>query len=334
MTHTKIAIVAFDGCLASSIALPREMLSAANDYSRVNKSSTLSSIDIVAATRYVRCAGNTTIKSDSLLKDMAGFDLIILPALWRNPLTAINKQRKIIKQLPHWYSKNAQICAVGSASFLLAEAGLLDRRAATTHWVQAKLFSRRYPLVNYQKDFLITQSDRIYCAASVNSLADLTIHFIENIYGQLCAQHVETNFSPEARTPFSASFYNESDKKNSHQSNDHDIARLLSWLEENIAQKHSNLNMAQALNLSERALNRRFKKVTGQSPQAWLETTRMSYAKKLLRQTQLSLNDIAEDSGYSDRSYFSKRFKKYIGLSPIRYRQTLRKKLIDRPDDF
>ncbi len=324
-TPANIIILALDGCLASSIGLPKEMLSAANDFARVTRSPKRANIQIAGKTRQIECAGGITLRADLLIKELSSIDLVIIPALWRNPLTAINKQEKIIQQLPDWYAEGAQICAVGSASFLLAEAGLLDQRAATTHWVQAELFSRRYPLVKYQKDFLITQSDRIYCAASVNALADLTIHFVEQIYGKTCAQHVETNFSPEARTPFSANVYNEPTKRQNIAASDSDIARLTAWLRENISSPFTNQQLANLLNTSERSFSRRFKKVMHDSPQNWLTTARMNHAKKLLKNTSLPINDIAIECGYVDRNHFDKRFKQHVGHSPAKYRDSLLK---------
>lgn len=326
ITKARIVMLASEGCLSSSISFPKEIQQAANDYVKVKGDSTVTELLIAAPTRFVECAGGIKIRADILLSELNQVDLLILPALWRNPLTVINKQRKIIEQLPVWYRSGSILCAVGSASFMLAEAGLLDRRAATTHWVQADLFTRRYPLVKYQKDFLITQSERIYCAASVNSLVDLTIHFIELFYGKACAQHVQANFSPEARSPYSANLYHDSAKQRNLTDIDEDITRLQDWLKENIAMPHNNGSLARLLNLSERALSRRFRAATGQPPQVWLESERISYARELLRKTDLSISEIATESGYPDRNYFSRRFKKLMAMSPMDYRTNLLKK--------
>ena len=126
--------------------------------------------------------------------------------------------------------------------------------------------------------------------------------------------------------PFSASLYDDAQKRTKSDSSDRDIARLIDWLQENISQPHSNASLAKLLKLSERALNRRFQKATKQSPQVWLEATRITHAKSLLKKTQLTISEVAAESGYPDRSYFARRFKKNVGISPVNYRTKLLKK--------
>lgn len=85
---------------------------------------------------------------------------------------------------------------MGTGSYLLAEAGLLDGKPATTHWNYFEQFSQRYPAVDLKSRHLITQSDNIYCVGSVNSIADLMVHMVEEWFGSRIARAVENQFSP------------------------------------------------------------------------------------------------------------------------------------------
>ena len=215
---------------------------------------------------------------------------------------------------------------MGTGSCLLAEAGLLSGKPATTHWNYFEQFSRRYPDVDLKTHHLITQSENIYCVGSVNSIADLMVHIVEEWFGSRIAKAVENQFSPEIRQSFGAAAYqNEADS--SH--HDEAVLEAQQWLQENLPSPVSMTALASHLKLGSRTLNRRFKKATGMSPQAYLQTLRIAAAKDLLKHSNLSVGDIAWQLGLQDVSYFSQLFRRHNGMSPLRYREAVRGKLFD-----
>lgn len=324
----EIAFIAYDHCLSSSIALPMEMYRAAVDSSSALTKKVYNTPVVYANKRRILCAGGLNIVTDKHPRYLENPDLIILPAIWRNPLLVVRQHGYLISLLKAWNERGIKICAVGSSSFFLAEAGLLNQRAATTHWSQSDVFRRKYPLVQLKKDFLITQSKNLYCAASVNSVADLMIHFIELLFEPSIAQKVEANFSPEVRSSYATSLFN--DEKHSRHA-DEDMIRLQHWLHENFKQLTSNQDMANMLGISTRTLNRRFKATTHKSPSKYLQQLKIDHAKDLLNHSNLSIADIAVQCGFNDMSYFCSCFKHLTSMSASTYRDAVKAKLFSSP---
>ena len=329
-----IAFIAFDNCLASSICLPYEMLNAASESALASPKlrrqliptsrSHDQAIQILGKNRRIHCAGAMTLNTSAHPNTIENADLIILPAIWRNPLAVMNKNRYLMNLLKQWNEKGIMLCAVGTSSCFFAEAGLLNQRPATTHWAFFDYFQKKYPQVQLKRDFLLTRSDNIYCAGSVNSVADLIIYFIEKLFDKSIAKKVETNFSPEIRRSYTSSMYNEQ-QHNRH--SDEDIVRLQNWLDENHANAIDINDMKNMLGISTRSLNRRFKEATQQTPLQYLTALRIKHASELLKQSNLSIFEIAQETGFSDANYFSTLFKKHSAMSPMRYREAVKGKL-------
>ena len=312
----QIAFIAYDNCLASSVSLASEMISAAIDAQTSATRELMPLPGIYGSRRKIRCAGGIEISTQAHPKAIASPDIIFLAAIWRNPLSVVRKQQYLIPLLKRWADNGTNICAI--------EAGLLDQKAATTHWTQLDKFKQRYPAVKIQKDFLITRSDNIYCAASINSIADLMIYFIESLHGKKIAQKVEANFSPEVRKSYATSLYIDQERK-SH--SDEDIVRLQHWMRENFKQAISSTNMAQMMDMSVRTLNRRFKLATNSTPNYYLQQLKVEYAKALLKNSNLSIGEIAQQCGFCDASHFSSVFKRFMAITAGDYRSAVKAKL-------
>ncbi len=265
--------------------------------------------------------------ADDNLADDVNYDVIYVPALWRNPRSIIKKNQALVDWLRLQYESGAILNATGTGVCFVAETGLLNGSAATTHWHYFDQFARDYPEVNLKRQHFITESGRIYCAGSINALMDLTIHHVHRFLGHSIADHLARHFSAEVRQPFDRLRFDQS-KSDLHP--DEEILQVQLWLENNIAK--SNLNMrevADLFGLSQRSLNRRFKEATGTTPIEYLQRLRHTEACELLKKSNLAVGDIAARVGISDASYFSKLFKRRSDLSPNEYRTTTRAKLFN-----
>lgn len=322
------AAALYPQALATSITLPLEILQAASEMASV-KHRGVSQVRLILAApdrKQVKLGSGVVLKPEVAFADLPPLDLLLLPAIWRNPLPALTAAGDWLQWLRDQAEKGTRICSVGTSSFLLAEAGLLDGRPATTHWNYFDQFTQRYPAVDLKSRHLITQSDNIYCVGSVNSIADLMIHIVEEWFGSQIARAVENQFSPEIRNRFSAAAY-----QNEADSSHHDelVAQAQQWLQSNITAPLSITRLAQKLRLSSRTLNRRFKRATGMTPLSYLQSLRIAEAKDLLRHSNLSVGEIAWRQGIHDVSYFSQLFRKYSGMSPLKYREAVRGKLFN-----
>ncbi|MGS2717567.1 GlxA family transcriptional regulator [Eionea flava] len=313
--------------LSTSMSWPADMLNAANQAAkRLCPNKPPFELITTAVT-------SSPIHSDHLpfslspshtLDDIPSADIIYLPALWRNPQPILAKSRLLTPWLQHHYEQGALINGVGTGCCFMAEAGLLDHKPATTHWYYFDQFQRRYPMVKLKRQHFITQASNLYCAASINSLADLTIHFIQQFFNQAVAQHVERHFSHEVRRAYEKVSYFEADNINH---SDEEILQIQLWIKTNLSRPMNVDDMAQQCNMSKRNFSRRFKEATDKTPLNYLQDVRMDTACDLLQSSNLFIGDIADKVGYSDVSHFAQIFRKKMALSPSDYRTTVRAKL-------
>lgn len=322
----RTAALLYPQALATSITLPLEILQAAAQMARVrNRHARAIELRLAAQTPGpVQLYSGITLAADSNIESLSALDLLIIPGIWRDPRSVLARTREWSGKLRELAESGTRICAVGTGTWLLAEAGLLDNRAATTHWNYFEQFARRYPRVNLKSRHLITQADNIYCVGSVNSIADLAVHIAESWYGSGIARAVENQFSPEIRRSFRAAAYQTGTDSSHH---DEAVLQAQQWLRDNLSQGASIAELAEQFGLSPRTLNRRFRQATGSSPQQWLQRLRVSEARDLLRHSNLSLSEIAWQLGFQDVSHFGKLFRERSGMSPGRYRQAVRGKL-------
>lgn len=319
--------------LATSITLPIEMLrSAAAMQQAAKRSSQTLSINLLSQTPETLSLSGMTLTGVPLPKSLPEGSTVFIPALWRNP-------RKVLGQLQptiDWLAKvaaNHRLAAVGTGVCLLAEAGLLRGRVATTHWHYFEPFSQHYPDVKLARDRFITRSDNIYCTASINATAELTAFFIQELFGVKVAQTVERHFFHEIRAPKT-----QARLQTTPAGSNELVAMALGLLDETVArlihtQGHTPINIqaiANELDVSVRSLNRHFQEALSTTPMEYIQQKRLEHAEELLKTSNLSIGDIANLSGFQDPQYFAKRFRKSFSVSPRQYRITVRAKLFDQ----
>ena len=267
-----VVFVLTDNMLAAGTMLPIEMWRAA-EQTRIGASDKRSADQLkVITTATQTCAVHTQAGMDLVpacsIEDVDAADVVYLPALWRNPKPVLRKNAALSPWLRQLFEQACLLAAVGTGCCFLAEAGLLDGKSATTHWHYLDQFQAAYPRVLLKRDYFITQSGSIYCAASVNALADVTVYLIERFYGREIAAHVERNFSHEIRRPYDKYRYFDGDDL---QHSDESIVEVQLWMKRHIADSIPMATIATRFGLSQRSLNRRFRKASGTCP--WSSTT-------------------------------------------------------------
>lgn len=325
----QIVFLLSDNMLATSTTLPMEMLLTAQSASQRGQHRQTSTLGLELSTaslngQSVVSRSGLRLTPDFSLAEAPSPDLVYVPGLWRNPRPVIRRSAEILSWLREQYQNGALISAVGTGCCFLAEAGLLEGKPATTHWHYFDQFQRDYPEVLLKRQYFITQAGNLYCAASVNSLADLTVHFIQRLYGKAIASHVERHFSHEIRRSYENSGYFEQ-AKSRHP--DEDIVQVQLWLQDNYPREVSLAQVASRFGMSTRTLNRRFKAATGQTPLEYLQEIRINNARDLLKTSNLTIGEITDKVGYQDTGYFTTLFKKQLAITPSEYRATVRAKL-------
>lgn len=328
MTH--ICILALPGTLGSSLSLPLEMLNAADEQLRLSRRKSGITLEIVGVDAgTITAAGGLGLCVDRPYREIRRTDLIVIPTRWRRPLRPVADQPHLLRWLQRMVAGGAHICTGGTGSFLVAEAGLLDGRPATTHWHYFEEFAARFPAVDLKTQYLITEADGLYCAGSVNAMADMMVHLIGEYWGTTVAHRVERQFSPEIRRPFHSHAYRVGHDR-LHR--DEAIAFAQSWLIKNLQQPIGNADLVRVAGLSERSFHRRFRQATGKTPLRYLRELRLDSARDLLRNSNLSVEEIAQEVGYADTSYFCRLFRQHSGQTPAEYRRAVRAKLFSVED--
>lgn len=319
-----MTLLGLPGALTSSLSLPLEMFVGAHQVAVAQRHAAAPlTHQLVGKGEFVTTSSGLSLRLDADWETVTATDLIIVPSLWRDPRGHLRRQRDLLPWLRHHAANGALICAVGTGTFLVAEAGLLDDHPGTTHWFYLDRFAQRYPKVQLKRRHLITQAGNLYCAGSVNSVADLAIHFIDRYYGPQTARSVEAQFSPEIRRPFAEHAYAEG---HSDVHGDELMIEAQSRLRAG-GDPVSVADLADQLGISVRTLNRRFRQATGLTPQEYVLRQRLDVARELLRTSNLSITEVAAAVGYSDSAYFARLFRQQMKQSPRDFRTAVRGKL-------
>lgn len=322
----KIALMLYDHMLSTSVSLPVEMLRAGEAFAlRKNKTAKQLSIELVGENLSpVTTRALIKIQPDVDIEFANNPDFIFIPSLWRNPRPLLKKYPKIISWLKNKWLDGATLIGGGTGVCFIAESGVLDGMPATTHWHYVEPFKRAYPKVKLKPDFFITQSERMYCAASLNALADIVVHIIHQTYGEEAAQHVERNFSHEIRKPYEEQRYLEG-AVDRHP--DELITQIQFWMRTNLSSTISLNDLASNFSISQRTFARRFKVATGETPLEYWKKIRLEAAQELLSSSNLSIQEVAFQIGYQDQANLTRLFKQVLNITPRAYRATVRKKL-------
>jgi len=216
------------------------------------------------------------------------------------------------------HRRGARICSVCAGAFLLAETGLLNERAATTHWALADTFAQRFPRVRLDVAKLLIEDGDLLTAGGVMAWIDLGLRLIEGLMGPEVMLATARMFlvDPAGREQ---RFYSSPTPRLGH--GDRAILAVQQWLQSHYAAAISVAAMARTAGLGERTFLRRFRRATGQTPTSYLQQQRVIRARELLELSGHSIDEIAWRVGYADPSAFRKIFQRIVGLSPGAYRQ-------------
>ena len=197
----RIAALIHSNALASSVTLPMELSMAAGQaagqvFDADNHVSLVS-----PEGGKITTSGGLTVETKAI-DSVGALDLLVISAIWRDPRRVLTKHPSLVPFIRRTAESGAAIAAVGTGSFLLAETGLLRRKAATTHWFWFDEFAKRYPEIDLRRDQLIVQSNNLYCAGSVNSISDLLVYLMGGFYNPEVARRIDANKPDYEATSF------------------------------------------------------------------------------------------------------------------------------------
>lgn len=213
----------------------------------------------------------------------------------------------------------ARIVSVCSGSLLLAEAGLLDGRAATCHWGRTPILASRYPGVHWDPDVLHTRDGNVYTSAGVTTGIDLALVLVEEDMGTTTALSVARELVVYMRRPGSQSQF--SAPLTAQYDGPSPVQKLCAAIAADPARSWRVSQMAEFACTTERTLARQFAKLTGLSPARFVEVARLDAARGMLETSQSSLEAVAQATGLTDAQTLRRVFRRHMGLAPAEYRR-------------
>lgn len=219
------------------------------------------------------------------------------------------------------YQNGARIASLCTGAFVLGAAGLLDGRRATTHWAHTDALSTRHPEALVDPDVLYTDNGQVLTAAGKAAAVDLCLHLVNLDHGAAIANTVARRLVvPPHRDGGQAQFVTTPIQV----SGDHQLARLLAWVQERLDQPLTVTDLARQVSTSPRNLGRQFRAVTGQAPIQWLLTQRVRRAQELLESTDQSIEAVAVATGMGTATTLRRQFKRIVGVPPDSYRRSFK----------
>jgi transcriptional regulator GlxA family with amidase domain len=280
---------------------------------------------LVCGTAPVVSAGPMRIATDYGIVDLDGADTIVVPG--RNDVTA-GTSDDVLRALKSAYARGTRIASICSGAFTLAEAGLLDGRRATTHWLAADLFRATYPAVDLDPDVLYVDEGQVLTSAGASAGLDLCLHMVASDYGAAVAAYAaRLAVAPLHRSGGQAQFILRNTAAAKHIAERTELDDVLAWIEQQAHRELTLRDIADRAATSVRTLNRRFQAETGQTPMQWLTGVRVRHAQQLLESTAHGVEKIGRDVGFSSPANFREQFRRLAGVAPQSYRNTFRDRL-------
>ncbi len=218
-----------------------------------------------------------------------------------------------------------RLVSICTGSFVLASAGLLDGRPATTHWKYTEEFTRLYPAVELDEAVLFTDDGDVLTSAGLSAGVDLCLHLLRLDHGTEIANQVARHLVvPPWRDGGQAQYIERQVPDRPEQS----TAAARAWALERLEEPIRVSELARAAGMSVRTFTRRFRAETGESPTAWLIQQRVRHAQRLLESTDLPVDAIADRAGLGSAASLRAHLRTQAGVSPTAYRRTFR---VDEP---
>ncbi|WP_018654307.1 helix-turn-helix domain-containing protein [Actinomadura flavalba] len=263
-------------------------------------------------------AGRFLLEPDHGLDRLADADTVIVPA-WAD--VDVPPPPALLDAVRAAHDAGARVAALCTGAFVLAAAGLLDGRRATTHWAHTDVLSARHPRVDVDPDVLYVDAGTVLTSAGKAAALDLCLHLVRLDHGSAVANAVARRLVvPPHRAGGQAQFI----AAPLPERPDHPLAALLPWAIERLDRPLTVEDLARRAAMSSRTLGRHFRQVAGTTPLQWLHVQRIRRAQELLETTDDPVAAIATATGMGTATTLRRHFHRTVGVPPDTYRRTFR----------
>jgi transcriptional regulator GlxA family with amidase domain len=255
------------------------------------------------------------------LDDIAGpIDTLLVSGGFGQPEASADQR------LLAWLRSNrlrARRCgSICTGAFVLAAAGLLDGKRATTHWALASELGRRYPEVAVETDAIYVRDGSVYTSAGVTTGIDLALSLIEEDHGRTLSLRVARALVAYLKRPGGQSQF--SNHLLAQFAASPPVRQAQEWALENLSSDLSVRTLAKRARMSERSFRRAFVEETGEAPRDFVERIRIDAARSLFEEAQLSVQVVATRCGFDSADNLRRAFVRRLGVTPHDYRQRFR----------
>lgn len=307
-----VALVAYDGLRSFEYAMAVELFA----LQRPGLPGPWYPTAVVSAERgALRGLGGLVVRPDAAFETIHQAHTIVVPG-WRD----VNERapRKLLSALAAGVERGARVLSICSGAFVLGQAGVLDGRRATTHWLFADDFRRQFPRAQYEADVLYVDEGSVITSAGSAAGFDAGLHLIRRDHGaavanlvarrMVMAPHREGGQAQFVPTPVSARPARS-------------VGRAMAWAQSELQRPLRVSELAARSAMSERTFLRHFRAASGMTPLAWLQRERVARARELLETSTAAPAEVATLCGFESEETFRAAFKRLVGVAPGAYRQ-------------
>lgn len=263
--------------------------------------------------------GGIRVEADGGLDLLDQANIIVIPG-WRGAREPVPE--RLVSALRRTDARGARILSICSGAFVLAAAGLLNGRRATTHWRYASTLADLYPDIQLVPDVLYVDEGNILTSAGSAAGIDLCLHLVRRDFGPEAANSVARRLVVQPHREGGQAQFIEAPVPTAREGSR--LAPLLDHLRETLAEDHSLSSMASRAGMSLRTFLRRFQAMTGNTPGEWLLMERLTRSRDLLERSSLPVEEVATLTGFGSAATLRHHFRQRLGLSPASYRARFR----------
>jgi transcriptional regulator GlxA family with amidase domain len=269
----------------------------------------------------VRTSDGFTVATEFDASLLEYADTVVVPGIESGPALEEGRIPDGLRTALRAAAGHARLVSICTGASVLAAAGLLDGRPATTHWRDAEQFRRVFPAVRLDPDVLFVDDGDVLTSAGVAAGIDLLLHLVRRDHGSEVANRVARR---NVVAPWRDGGQSQFIERPLPSAGDDGTAATRAWAAARLGEPLTLADLAAHARMSVRTFTRRFRDETGLSPQRWLAAQRLALARELLESSDAPVDRIAADAGFGTATSLRAHLRAAIGVAPLAYRRTVR----------
>ncbi|AYZ36422.1 helix-turn-helix domain-containing protein [Chryseobacterium indologenes] len=325
-----ISLVVYEGVLSTAVSNTLALLTSANEAAVRKGMPVPFQIDLIGIEeKKVQSALPILFECSKIISDHFDTEVVIIPPM-NTDQEAIEsllvQNRKFVDWIKEKYDQKAEIISLCTGAYFLAESGILNGMPATSHWGAMEDLQKRYPLIDFKPDHVVTHSKAVITGGGGFSSLNALLYFIEKNSSKEISVELSKYYALDYGR-ISQSVFSIFSGQRLH--DDPEIHKAQRYIEEKFKSDISVEQIAGEVNMSKRNFIRRFKNATALNPIEYIQRIKIEAAKKALETGEANIADVTYSIGYSDLKTFRTLFKRITGCTPVDYRNRFRGSLTE-----